>query len=66
METASKRFRVSCFDTTMNQDNPPIIYRNVEVAAPDSGTARRQADEQNIEAVRHVPKRTYQIEPMEG
>ena len=62
----TQAFRVSCFDTS-NEQHPTPIYQHIEVMAEDSAVARRLADKQHgDELLRHVPKRRYSIEPMEG
>ncbi len=59
-------FRVSCFDAS-SPEHPSPIYQHIEVEAKDSAAARRLADSRHgEELLRHVPKRRYNIEPMEG
>ena len=61
-----QRFRVSCMDTS-NEHHPSTIYQHIEVEAESAAEARRLADERHgIELLRHAPKRTYYIEPVEG
>lgn len=62
----NQRFRVTCWDTS-NQEHPSPIYQHIEVVAKDSAAARRIADKRHgEELLRHVPKRRYTIEPVEG
>lgn len=66
MTPGNQRFRVSCLDMS-NQEHPAPIYQHIEVDAADSAAARRLADKRHgEELLRNVPKRKYNIEPMEG